>query len=173
MKYLIVDTETTGLSKLDWVLEIAVIDSDGNVLMDTYVKPEVVTTWPDAQKIHGITPDFVYSGNFPTLRSLKADLLNIFSGQVVVIYNAEYDCQYLLSQVNVLYKSKVFCCMKAFANYYGEKTEFGNVKYQRLAKAAEYVGHVWNKKAHSALGDCFATLSVSKFLQEKKFFLFE
>ena len=38
-KYVILDTETTGLRENDVLLQIGIIDLDGNILMDTLIKP--------------------------------------------------------------------------------------------------------------------------------------
>jgi hypothetical protein len=87
MKYLILDTGTTGISKRSEVLKIAVIDSDIVVLLNTFITHEWSKNRPEAEKIHGITPGFIFSagpwqrptagGSFPTLKSLKNELLGI------------------------------------------------------------------------------------------------
>ena len=52
----IFDTETTGLDKTDEVIEIACVDIDGNVLLDTLVKPTCRVS-DGARAIHGISDD--------------------------------------------------------------------------------------------------------------------
>lgn len=52
--YIILDTETTGLDNTAEIVEISVINDQGEVLLDTLIKP----TKPipgDATAIHGIT----------------------------------------------------------------------------------------------------------------------
>jgi hypothetical protein len=53
---LILDTETTGLDDHDEVIQLAMIDMHGNVLLDTLVKPTVCVT-PEARTVHGITDE--------------------------------------------------------------------------------------------------------------------
>lgn len=49
------DTETTGLSDDDEIIEIAVISEDGEVLLDTFVKhTSRVEISKGARNIHGI-----------------------------------------------------------------------------------------------------------------------
>lgn len=39
-KKIVIDTETTGLNaKTDELLQVSIIDTDGNVLFDSYFKP--------------------------------------------------------------------------------------------------------------------------------------
>jgi len=165
MKYLIVDTETTGLDPTSEILEIAIIDNQGTTLLDTYVTPVRNQSWPGAEYIHGISPSFIFSGNFPTMQKLGPQIGGILNNNNVVIYNAEYDSQFLRTELE---NSRAYCAMNAFAEYLGEwDSKRNRYKWQKLVTAAEYAGHVWNKKPHCALGDCFATLSVMKFLEQK------
>ncbi|PQQ37227.1 hypothetical protein C6H68_14210 [Photorhabdus luminescens] len=54
------DTETTGFEpSYDELLEIAIVDDQGVTLLNTLLKPLVLTEWQEAQYIHGITPTMV------------------------------------------------------------------------------------------------------------------
>ena len=55
------DTETTGLDPAyDELLEIAIISDSGEVLLNTLIKPSTNNPiWPEAETIHGITPEMV------------------------------------------------------------------------------------------------------------------
>ena len=50
------DTETTGLSAEDEIVEITIIDDNGEPLINTLLKPVNHTHWPDAERVHGISP---------------------------------------------------------------------------------------------------------------------
>jgi DNA polymerase-3 subunit epsilon len=50
---IIIDTETTGLESNDEVIEISLLDCQGNVLLDTLVKP-LGRISREAARIHGI-----------------------------------------------------------------------------------------------------------------------
>lgn len=56
---IVIDTETTGLTDSDELLQISVIDDAGTVLFDSLVRPYFHTEWPEAQKVNGITPEMV------------------------------------------------------------------------------------------------------------------
>ena len=87
-----IDTETTGLSSSDEVVEIAIID-DHQVLLNTLVKPTHLQSWAEAQAIHGISPDDV--ADAPTYDNIRSKVRELVAGETVVIYNASYDSMFL------------------------------------------------------------------------------
>ena len=60
-KYIIIDTETTGFHPYDGdeLLQVSIIDTDGNVLFDEYFKPQHRTEWKEAEQVNGISPEMV------------------------------------------------------------------------------------------------------------------
>ena len=66
------DTETTGLDPdHDELLEIAIVDDSGEVLLDTLIKPSTNNpVWPEAEAIHGIAPEMV--ADAPTNRRVRS-----------------------------------------------------------------------------------------------------
>lgn len=166
-----IDTETTGLChQSDEVLEISIINENGDILLDTLVKPTHKTEWPEAQAIHGITPEMIRGNNAPTLKSLAPTIASIIhEADQVVAYNVAYDKPFIedagiLSDFND--QTPWFCAMEAFAEVYGVWDQYRNqYKWQKLTKAAEHVGHKWQGEAHRSLADCQATLSIWKWLQ--------
>jgi DNA polymerase-3 subunit epsilon len=157
----IIDTETTGLQSAE-IVQIAVIDHAGAVLLDTLVNPPhperaLIKSAKGicAVDIHGLTPDKLEGA--PEWPEVYQRLVEAIRGRKVIIYNAEYDwpiirrmCQaYDLPEPEPL---TVDCAMKAYAVYIGDYSEYhGNYRYQRLPGGD-----------HSALGDCRATLDVLK-----------
>jgi DNA polymerase-3 subunit epsilon len=88
------DLETTGLyPPTDEVLEVAIIDHRGQVLLESLVKPEHTTAWPEAEAIHGITPADVEHA--PPLAVLRPQITRAVAGKQVVIYNADFDTGFL------------------------------------------------------------------------------
>jgi DNA polymerase-3 subunit epsilon len=74
---LYLDLETTGLhAPLDEIVEIAIIDDNGAVLLNTRVRPVRQTEWPEAQRIHGISPrDVAWA---PTLAQLSTRIQGLY-----------------------------------------------------------------------------------------------
>lgn len=176
MKTIFLDTETTGLNQyLDEVLEISIIDDAGAILLDTLVQPINKTKWPDAQRIHGISPEMIQKANAPTLVSLAGQILEIFNdADILVVYNLNYDKPFVwkaLREAQVLHGLKedlmLQCAMVAFAEKNGEWDHFhGQYKWKNLKFASQCAGHVWEGKAHRALADCQATRSVWEWLNK-------
>ena len=90
MNYVVLDTETTGLSGRSKVVEIAIIDRDGQVLINTLVNPGRSPIQPAAREIHGITRDDVKGK--PTFDDLWPDIKKIFNDHdIALAYNADFD----------------------------------------------------------------------------------
>ncbi len=164
--YVILDTETTGLDSSAQICQIAIIDSSGNVLLDTLVKP----TCPipaDASAVHRITDDMVK--NAPGWADIELQIADILKGRDVVIYNADYDkrimaqCSRAINSERSWYGlADYYCAMLAYAEHYGDWNDYrGNYRWQRLTDAA-FQTKAEIKNAHNALGDCLMTLAVCK-----------
>ena len=57
-KYIIVDTETSGLGNCAEVLEICAISLDGEVLIEYFFNPKAIIS-PEAISIHGLTEEIL------------------------------------------------------------------------------------------------------------------
>ena len=54
------DIETTGFStERDEILQISLLNGNGDVLFSDYVKPAFRKTWAKSQEVHGITPKWL------------------------------------------------------------------------------------------------------------------
>lgn len=157
------DTETTGLDPdRDEILEISVVDDQGNSLIDTRVRPLRLTQWPAAQAIHGIVPEDVRDA--PTLEEVLPDVVAAVSGKHLVIYNAAFDLDYLPESVSHA-AAGVSCCMTAFAVEYGEYSHYhADFTWQTLTTAAQYVDHSWQGDPHRAASDAQACRAVWHYL---------
>lgn len=160
------DTETTGLSALrgDEIVELAIIDDEGQTLLETFVRPLKKASWPEAEKIHGISPEMVKDA--PTLQELVPLLIEHFSERSVVIYNAGYDMAFMPPAVRDA-PASVDCAMQRFAEHYGDFSEYHQTfTWQPLARAARYVHHQWHSTAHRALSDAHAARAVWRYLRD-------
>ena len=153
MKTVYLDAETTGLHESDEIVELTIIDDEGNILLNTLVKPIVHTYWPGAQRVHGISPMDVR--NAPTQKQISDKIRDAVRGTRVVIYNAPYDSQYLPELKEA---KEIRCAMREFADW-------NNSKWLNLTNATKIVGYEWVGSKHRALEDTKALRAVWKFIQ--------
>jgi len=145
----------------DELLEIAIIDDIGAVVLDTLIKPVRHTSWPEAESIHGITPEMV--ANAPVLTEVAHKIEEAVTGKDVIIYNANFDAGFLGSLLSSA--NSVQCCMEAWAEHVGEWSEYhGNYRYQTLDNAAHSVHFEWPGESHRAMPDAFACRAVWQYL---------
>ena len=158
---LVLDTETTGFSKSDEILQLSIINGDGEVVMNEYFRPEHTSSWYYAEKVNHISPAMVEDK--PTIRQRKRDIEKILhAAKVIVGYNLPYD-QGMLIQCGIYIPSRnkvrYIDLMKPFAKTYGEESERypGSFKYQKLITCANYYGYA-GEGWHDSLADTKATL---------------
>lgn len=151
---LILDTETTGLDTTAEIVQLAIIDGAGDVVINTYVKPTRPIP-PEATAIHHITDQDVALA--PTWETVYPLLEKIVYGKTLVIYNAQYDLR-LINQASkaagiahpTLPYQASHCAMLTYAEFVGEWNDYrGTFRWQKLQGGD-----------HSALGDVRATLDL-------------
>lgn len=146
----ILDTETTDL--YGEIIEIAVIDLQGNVLLNQRIKP-VGEIAPGAEAVHGISLDALQ--NEPSFPEVYEQIKQVVEQKIVVMYGANFDRSCLAGDCdrhNLEYiKFGYDCAMTWYAQYCGQwSRKYNDYKYQPL------------NGGHSALSDCRATLEVVK-----------
>jgi len=159
--FLVLDTETTGLGSWDRIVEIAVIDETGGVLLNTLVNPEMYI--PAAViSIHGITDEMVR--NKPTFQDILPELEAILSGKPIVIYNVAFDKRFLAHGGIEVEDYEFQCAMLMYAKFFGAWSDYyKNWKRQSLQKACHYCG-IQQKRIHRAASDCEVTRQIIDYM---------
>lgn len=134
--YVVLDTETTGIDKHDQIIEIAILDADGNILLNTLVKPTVNVS-PKAQNVHGISNKDLKKA--PSWNEVYKKYLSVTEGKTILAYNSKYDKR-LIQQTckanNITNKRRVWgCIMLAYSEFMGN-TKNGWYKWHKLESAA-------------------------------------
>ncbi|CAN5580821.1 exonuclease domain-containing protein [soil metagenome] len=149
------DTETTGLGSDAEIVDIAVIDSSGRVLLDTLVKP-VQPIPANATRIHGISNAMVAEA--PRWNQVAPRLGRLLTGASgIVIYNADFDTR-IMNQCNARfrlagYRANWQCAMLRYAAYAGHRHErYGGYRWHKLTDAAAAFGYR-EPVEHRALAD--------------------
>ncbi len=177
-KVVILDTETTGLGKQAEICEIAMIDGNGKVLLNTLVKPTHQIP-KEATAIHNITNKMV--ADAPSWSDIHSQFCKIIKGKNLHIYNAEYDIR-LIKQTIVAQDQDWFkqckedehmsamilragCIMLKYAKYKGDPSKH-HVGYKRhkLKNAARQC-NIPSGKTHRALADCKIALGILQYMQ--------
>lgn len=158
---LILDTETTGLGSDAQVIEIAILDLTGCVLLDTLVRPTIPVPL-DATVVHGLDDDALDGAPaFPDVWPQLADLL---TGRLVLAYNADFDRR-LLQQTATLHGLELpavgFRCLMEWATRHLNRR-----RWLSLDRAAFILGCECGEPRHRALGDARTALAILQVLTE-------
>lgn len=158
---LVLDTETTGLGEDDQVIEIAICDIWGTVLVDQRVRPSVPID-PAATEVHGITLDDL--ADCPTWPEVIDSLKERLTGRTVVIFNSGFDtamlrntCRAFGVDASWLSSLNVKCAMDLAVRAFGSTNRHGTIS---LANATHEAGVSWPGETHSAKVDALVTLDL-------------
>ncbi|MBR2215011.1 MAG: 3'-5' exonuclease [Selenomonadaceae bacterium] len=163
-KLICFDTETTGLSKAAEILQLSIVDGTGQILFNELIKPSRATAWPEAERVHHITPDMV--ADKPEMSAFRSDIEAILAAaQYYIGYNVKFDLR-MLKQCGISMTAfhrpgcQVIDVMQHFAPIYGEwNASRGGFCWKNLETCAAYYNYDWgDEKAHGALADTKATL---------------
>ena len=155
--WVVVDTETTGLDPSAEAVQIAVLSPAGELLLDTLVRPSGPIPW-GASRVHGITDAHV--ADAPTYAEVHVELERLLGRRGVVAYNASFD-ERILRQTAARYglpevRARWECAMRHYARWMNEWDDRKqDYRWHKLPMVA-----LPNVKAHTASGDCRATLHV-------------
>lgn len=174
-KVVVFDTETTGVNvREDEVLSIAICDAFGKVLFKSYVKPVRHLSWPEAQKVNGISPAMVSSA--PTLAEIAPEIRkHLLGNRLVVGYHVSFDLNMLVGNGALEdWPAAVFDVMTEYARFHGTiPSRYGSgFKRSKLGVCADSYGYSF--AAHDAAEDAKATawcyralVNDESFLQDK------
>lgn len=85
----ILDSETTGLYDEAQIVQLAIIDTQGQTLFDSLLRPSVEIE-SGAAAVHGLTMDAL--ANAPTIADIWPEVRSILDrAERIVVYNAEFD----------------------------------------------------------------------------------
>ena len=162
------DTETTGVGGDAEILQLSVMDGTGSVLFDEYIRPRQALRWPEAERVHHISPEMV--SGLDTIDSHRDRITAILdSAKIYVGYNIVFDIRMLKNEgfsMAPFHRAgvQVIDVMRNFAPIYGDWNPSRNCyRWQKLETCAKYYQYDWgDEKAHGALADTRATLHCFK-----------
>lgn len=149
--WVILDTETTGLYDAE-IVEIAVINHLGEMLLDTLVQPSIFIP-SESSQVHGITDAMVATA--PTFSEVYSCIDAALKNRRVLIYNSAFDikilnyCCQLHDLPSLMLTKRSDCLMEWVAQW------AGNWSYYH-----SYYRYVPLSGGHRALGDCTAAFEL-------------
>ena len=168
-RYIVVDTETTGLNLNDHVVELGAHEIINGRLTGSqfhiYIKPRIKMS-EEVINIHGINNEFYDDYYNDIYTNDKHNLINFIKwvgNSLIFAHNASFD----MSAINVELKNwginelpvkRFRCSMKMFKDVVGRIEHNYYDKYVCLEKCCEYFGLKANNNCyHNALFDAFMT----------------
>lgn len=173
---LFLDTETTGLDGNAEICDVAVIDSRGDVILNTLIRPSKPIP-EETSRLHHITTEMV--ANAPTFGLVWPIIRHLIDSHPVITYNGAYDAR-IIHQCAIWadrdcnysdFKPPVFdCAMLEYARFRGEWNDYrGDFRWQKLQDAVTQCGLTWHTgSAHRALYDAQMARKVVVFMAGQK-----
>ena len=171
------DMETTGFDPQDDdILQLSIVDGDGNELFNKLFKPTKKNEWPKAAAVNGITPERVQ--DCPAFQAWTGQVQEIFDqADVIVGYNQRnFDDRFLKANgIKIDPAKENHDMMLEFAEAVGEPNPYPKgfnktpYKWQKLGQAADFYDYDWgNEHAHDSLADARATAYVYRQMNPKR-----
>lgn len=154
-KYVVIDTETTGLNpRYDNLLEIAAIKIDDGKIIDKFnclISQDDDNSIPEyITNLTGISNSLIKSEGVPKTQAIK-DFSDFVSDSVVVGYNTSFD-------INFIYDLQKEINNTDFSNNYIDVMRFARrivpeLKHHRLSDMLKYFA-IEEIQEHRSLSDC-------------------
>lgn len=161
------DTETTGISPNDVVIEVGVVDRDGARLYESLVKPSVPLP-AESIAVHGITETMLIDA--PSWKDVWEALYPVLEGRYIGAYNADFDLR-MLQQTHRHYglawpldDQHFFCVMKLYAAFYGQPSPRGRSYRFHKLEAAGAACRIPLPNAHRAIDDARLTAALFNYI---------
>jgi len=152
-RYVVFDCETSGLDEDAVIIEMAVTDFSGNIILDTKIRPTQLRVIPsDATNIHGITMNDLLDA--PTFKRMRKKLEKVFRKKKVIAYNWEFTSrilyQTILQDDTFLIKYSPEDVIYRYAEFIGDWMD----------SKKDYAFHRLPHSQHHAASDCQAIIKV-------------
>lgn len=158
-KPLFLDTETTGLYGRYQVIEIAIVDIDGEVIIDTLLHTKTPID-RGASRVHGINKKQLEKQ--PTFSEIEHIIERLLTGHEVWIFNLpfDYDGMVMSSSDNFSIDNIEFYCLMQHT-----MDKFQTERYISLASACNEMGVAGG--SHRAISDALASVRLYRALSDR------
>lgn len=164
---IVIKTDTTGLvSGSDEILELVILDTEGQELFASRFRPLHNEIWLDAENVNHIRPEDVQDERaIDVYRNVIQKILS--AAKTVIGYNVRFETAMLKGQ-GFQIPGACVDVMESFAAIYGAWDEsYQEYTWQKLKRCAHYYHYDWNevKDEHRAMAYAKATLYCWKKMQ--------
>jgi DNA polymerase III epsilon subunit family exonuclease len=178
-RYIVLDTETTGLKKEDHIVELGACEIiDGSLTggqFHIYIRPRLKME-QRVVDIHGITNQFYDEYYKDVYQDDKENLLNFskwVGNSIIFAHNAPFDMNTVNKELyywglHEIPIKRYRCSMRIFREIISKNNPLYDEKYTSLEKCCEFFGLKTNDKIfHNALFDSFMTARLVCKIYEK------
>jgi len=165
------DTETTGTGPNAEVIEVGVVDSEGEILYSSLVRPRG-TIEPEAMRVHNIAPEQVATA--PGWTEIWPGLRTVLEGKLVGVYNSDFDLRLIKQSLTRawlrwdLEDHSFFCIMKLHARFVGEwDIKRSSYRWHSLDMAGRQAG-IPLGNTHRAVDDARLARALLRYIAEAK-----
>ena len=164
---IVIKTDTTGLvSGSDEILELVILDTEGQELFASRFRPLHNEIWLDAENVNHIRPEDVQDERaIDVYRNVIQKILS--AAKTVIGYNVRFETAMLKGQ-GFQIPGACVDVMESFAAIYGAWDEsYQEYSWQKLKRCAHYYHYDWDavKDEHRAMAYAKATLYCWKKMQ--------
>lgn len=163
------DTETTGTGPNAEIIELAILDEQGDLLFESLVRPrgriEV-----GAFQVHGITDEMVQSA--PKWEEIWTEVETILDDRLLGAYNSDFDLRmlkqsYRFSMLNwQIPDERFFCVMKLYARFAGNwDARRRSYRWQSLESAGRQCG-IALPNSHRARDDAQLAQAIFEYIAD-------
>lgn len=159
--YIVIDTETTGLSaQRDHIIEISALKIKNGEIIENYtslVNPGIMIP-KSSIKIHGITDDMVIDA--PTIDQVLPEFLNFIGNQPLIGHNLSFDLRFINSYLDKNINHNLSDTMLI------ARKKLGFLPNHKLITLIEYF-ELGESQEHRSLSDCIYTYKVYEKLKQE------
>ena len=156
--FVVIDTETTGMTANDEVIELAVVDMDGTVLYDSTFCP-ITEVNPFAASVNNLTNDCLCSS--PKFTDEWDKIKSFIGNKKILAHNTKFD-QRIIKQTLEKYNIDSSVVDSLFADCY-DSVNIAKKHLDLQSYSLENIAHSLGIKrieSHRAADDCIMTLEV-------------
>ena len=152
---LICDTETTGLGKEDEIIEIALVDTTGELRFYSKVLPSVPIS-EEALRVHGISEQELLLEGAPRWKEIESEVFGVLAEATIILgWNISFDKRILEQTSCRVIEDEWYDLLKDYRRMECEKGESAS-----LSTVTQYLNI--EHSVHNAVGDCQAVLEVMR-----------